>query len=95
MPETHGLLRHRPWTPGGPCGHSEIPVRDIAEVIGRHLDLPVTSISRAEADAHFGGFALFAGMDVPASSAITQQRFGWHPVQPGLIADLDEGHYFS
>jgi hypothetical protein len=34
-------------------------------------------------------------MDVPASSAITQQRFGWHPVQPGLIADLDEGHYFS
>jgi hypothetical protein len=55
----------------------------------------VTSISREEADAHFGGFALFAGMDVPASSAITQQRFGWHPVQPGLIADLDEGHYFT
>ena len=76
-------------------GDEGVPFRDIAEVIGRHLDLPVTSISRAEADAHFGGFALFAGMDVPASSAITQQRFGWHPVQPGLIADLDEGHYFS
>ena len=75
-------------------GDEGVPFRDIAAVIGRHLDLPVTSISREEADAHFGGFALFAGMDVPASSAITQQRFGWHPVQPGLIADLDEGHYF-
>ena len=61
---------------------------------GRHLNLPVTSISREEADGHFGGFALFASMDVPSSSAITRQRFGWHPVQPGLIADLDEGHYF-
>jgi len=34
-------------------------------------------------------------MDIPASSARTQERFGWHPVQPGLIADLDEGHYFA
>jgi nucleoside-diphosphate-sugar epimerase len=76
-------------------GDEGVPFRDIAAVIGRHLDLPVTSISREEADGHFGGFALFASMDVPASSAITQQRFGWHPVQPGLIADLDEGHYFS
>jgi nucleoside-diphosphate-sugar epimerase len=75
-------------------GDEGVPFRDIAAVIGRHLDLPVTSISREEADGHFGGFALFASMDVPASSAITQQRFGWHPVQPGLIADLDEGHYF-
>jgi nucleoside-diphosphate-sugar epimerase len=75
-------------------GDEGVPFRDIAAVIGRHLDLPVTSISGEEADAHFGGLALFASMDVPASSAITQQRFGWHPVQPGLIADLDEGHYF-
>ena len=50
---------------------------------------------REEADAHFGGLALFASMDVPASSTITRHRFGWHPVQPGLIADLDEGHYFK
>ena len=76
-------------------GDEGVPFRDIAAIIGRHLDLPVTSISREEADAHFGGFALFASMDVPSSSAITRQRFGWHPVQPGLIADLDEGHYFS
>ena len=76
-------------------GDEGVPFRDIAEVIGRHLSLPVTGISRAEADAHFGGFALFASMDVPASSVITQQRYGWCPAQPGLIADLDAGHYFN
>ena len=76
-------------------GDQGVPFRDIAAVIGRHLNLPVTGISREEADAHFGGFALFASMDVPASSALTQERFGWHPVQPGLIADLDAGHYFD
>ena len=76
-------------------GDEGVPFRDIAAVIGRHLNLPVTEISREEADAHFCGFALFASMDVPAASAITQRRFGWHPVQPGLIADLDAGHYFD
>jgi nucleoside-diphosphate-sugar epimerase len=76
-------------------GDEGVPFRDIAEVIGQHLNLPLTSISREEADGHFGGFARFASIDVPASSALTQQRFGWRPVQPGLIADLDEGHYFK
>lgn len=75
-------------------GDEGVPFLDIAEVIGRHLDLPVTAISRAEADGHFGLFAHFASLDDAASSASTQQRFGWHPVHPGLIADLDEGHYF-
>jgi nucleoside-diphosphate-sugar epimerase len=76
-------------------GDEGVPFRDIAGVIGRHLNLPVTAISREEADGHFGWFALFASIDVPASSALTQQRMGWHPVQPGLIADLDKGHYFG
>ena len=76
-------------------GDEGVPFRDIAAVIGRHLNVPVTSISCEEADGHFGGFALFASIDVPASSTLTQQRFGWHPVQSGLIADLDEGHYFT
>jgi nucleoside-diphosphate-sugar epimerase len=76
-------------------GDEGVPFRDIAEVIGRHLNVPVTALSRAEADGHFGLFALFASMDAPVSSALTQQRFGWHPVHPGLIADLDEGHYFN
>jgi nucleoside-diphosphate-sugar epimerase len=76
-------------------GDEGVPFRDIAEVIGRHLGLPVTGLSAEEAQDHFGLFALFASMDAPASSALTQKRFGWHPTHPGLIADLDEGHYFK
>ena len=72
-----------------------VPFRDIAAVIGRHLNLPVTAISREEADGHFGWMAPFALLDSPASSALTQKRFGWLPEHPGLIADLDEGHYFT
>jgi hypothetical protein len=48
-----------------------------------------------EAEGHFGLFAQFAAFDVLVSSALTQQRFGWHSSHPGLIADLDEGHYFT
>ena len=72
-----------------------IPTREIAEVIGRHLNVPVISKSREEAADHFGWIALFFGMDRPASSVQTQQRLGWRPVQPGLIADLDAEHYFE
>jgi nucleoside-diphosphate-sugar epimerase len=85
--------------PGGTrlnaIGDEGVPFRDIAQAIGRHLELPVTAISREEADGHFGLFALFASLDVPASSALTQKRFGWHPAHPGLIPDLGEGHYFA
>jgi nucleoside-diphosphate-sugar epimerase len=76
-------------------GDEGVPFRDIAAVIGRHLDVPVKSLSGDEAAGHFGTFAGFAALDVPASSALTRERFGWQPVQPGLIADLDEGHYFA
>jgi nucleoside-diphosphate-sugar epimerase len=72
-----------------------VPVRDIAEVIGRHLNLPVTSVSPENADGHFGWFSHFVTIDNPASSAETQKLLGWHPEQPGLIADLEEGHYFT
>jgi nucleoside-diphosphate-sugar epimerase len=72
-----------------------IPARDIAEVIGRQLNVPVVSKSREEAADHFGWIAPFFGMDGPASSAHTQQRLGWRPVQPGLIADLNAEHYFE
>jgi len=72
-----------------------VPFRDMADVIGRHLDLPVARLSQDEAAGHFGLFAVFASIDVPASSAQTQKQFGWQPVHPGLIADLDEGHYFK
>jgi nucleoside-diphosphate-sugar epimerase len=76
-------------------GDEGVPFRDIAAVIGRHLDLPVKSLSAEEAGEHFGPFAGFAAIDVPASSALTRERFGWQPEQPGLIADLDQGHYFT
>jgi len=67
-----------------------VPVRAIAEVIGRGLKVPVVAISEDEAAAHFGWLAPFAAMDLPASSAQTQKRLGWHPTGPGLIADLEQ-----
>jgi nucleoside-diphosphate-sugar epimerase len=76
-------------------GEEGVPVRDIAEVIGRQLNLPVRSISREEASEHFSFLAAFVALDVPASSVITQTLLGWRPTQPGLIEDLDEGHYFQ
>jgi nucleoside-diphosphate-sugar epimerase len=71
-----------------------VPIRDIAEVIGRHLHLPVVSIAPQDAAEHFAWLALFLALDSPASSALTRELLGWQPVQPGLIDDLDQGHYF-
>ena len=67
-----------------------VPMREIAEVVGRGLKVPVISLSQEEAQAHFGWLAMFAGFDMPASSAQTRQRLGWRPTGPGLIADLEQ-----
>ncbi len=67
-----------------------LPMREIAEVIGRGLQVPVVSLSPEAAQAHFGWLAMFAGVDMPASGALTRQRLGWHPTGPGLIADLEQ-----
>jgi nucleoside-diphosphate-sugar epimerase len=72
-----------------------VPTREIAEVIGRRLHLPVISKSPAEAGEHFGFLGYFFGADMPASSTLTQERLGWRPKQPGLIADLDHPRYFE
>jgi nucleoside-diphosphate-sugar epimerase len=72
-----------------------MPFRDIASVIGKHLNLPVVSISREEADAHFGFLGAIAAHDMPRSSALTQELLGWRPVHPALIPDLEQGHYFN
>jgi nucleoside-diphosphate-sugar epimerase len=71
-----------------------VPFREIAEVIGRHLRVPAKSIAPQDARDQFGTLAGFAAIDLPASSAITRQRFGWRPTEPGLIADLDQGYYY-
>lgn len=71
-----------------------VPLRDIAEVIGRHLDVPVVSVAPEDAAAHFGWLGRFLGIDSHASSAITRELLGWKPTHPGLIQDLELGHYF-
>jgi nucleoside-diphosphate-sugar epimerase len=72
-----------------------VPIRDIAEVIGRHLNVPVASVAPDDAAGHFTWLAGFIGLDSPASSALTRELMDWHPMQPGLIEDLDKGHYFD
>jgi len=72
-----------------------VPFRQFAEVIGRNLGVPTASIAPEEAAGHFGFLAMFAAADNPTSSALTRQRLGWEPTHPGLIADLDAGHYFA
>ena len=69
--------------------------RDIAEVIGRRLNVPVVSKAADEAAKHFGWFSTFAALDMSASSQRTREMLGWQPKQPGLIADLDAPHYFE
>lgn len=80
-------------------GEEGIPFRDIATVIGKHLNIPIISISREEADAHFGFLGALASLDItsaiPESAAQTKELLGWRPVHPDLIADLEQGHYFD
>ena len=71
-----------------------VPIRTVAEVIGRHLDLPVVSVSAEGVDRHFGWLGAFLAADVPTSSTLTRELLGWQPTGPGLIDDLEAGHYF-
>jgi nucleoside-diphosphate-sugar epimerase len=72
-----------------------VTVRDIAEIVGRHLELPVASIAPEKASEHFGMMAPFVGRDGAASSALTRQWLGWKPTQIGLIADISRPGYFE
>jgi nucleoside-diphosphate-sugar epimerase len=76
-------------------GDEGVPTREIAEIIGRHLGVPAVSIEREAAAEHFGWIGMFFGVDAPASSALTQERLGWRPTHPGLVEDLEAGHYFQ
>jgi nucleoside-diphosphate-sugar epimerase len=70
-----------------------VSMQFIAEALGRGLKVPVVSIKPEEAEAHFGWLARFVGHDMPASSALTQQKLNWKPTGQGLIADLDAMDY--
>src|SRR5215475_5788533 len=72
-------------------GDEGVPTREMAEVIGRHLNVPTASAPAED----FGFLGQILAVDMPASSVQTRELLGWHPVQPGLIDDLDKGHYFS
>ncbi|HXO66230.1 MAG TPA: SDR family oxidoreductase [Steroidobacteraceae bacterium] len=72
-----------------------VTVRDIAEIVGRQLELPVASIAPEKATEHFGMMAPFVGRDGAASSALTRQWLGWKPTQIGLIADISRPGYFE
>ena len=72
-----------------------VTARDISEIVGRHLKLPVAAITPENAEAHFGIMSRFAGMDGAASSALTQKWLGWKPTQIGLIADISRPGYFQ
>jgi nucleoside-diphosphate-sugar epimerase len=71
-----------------------IEVREIAEVIGRRLGLPAASVPAGQAADHFKGFP-FITMDITMPNADTRRLLGWEPTHPGLIADLEDGHYFQ
>ncbi|CAN7353933.1 SDR family oxidoreductase [Caballeronia sp. LjRoot29] len=74
-------------------GEEGISSREIAEALGRSLNLPAVSITPDEAASHFGWMGMFVSLDMPASSAQTQNKLDWHPTGPTLIADLNEAQY--
>jgi nucleoside-diphosphate-sugar epimerase len=76
-------------------GEEGVPIREVAEVMGRHLGVPTVSVSPDDAPGHFTWLAHFIGADSPASSAATRELLGWEPTGPGLIEDLEMGHYFT
>lgn len=84
------LEKHEAGSRYNAVAEEGVSMREIAEVIGRGLKVPVVSLSQEEAPAHFGWLAMFAAFDMPASSAQTRQRLGWRPTGPGLIADLEQ-----
>jgi nucleoside-diphosphate-sugar epimerase len=83
------IERAEPGARYNAVGEEGVTARDISEALGRSLKLPVVSLTGDEVAGHFGWMAMFAGVDMPASNAITRKKLGWTPVGPGLIADLD------
>jgi len=84
--------------PGGSVLHAVaeegVPFREIAEAMGRRLDLPVTSVAPQDAPEHFGYLARFVALDSPVTATITRQLLGWEPTGPSLLQDLRQDHYY-
>ncbi|GBQ21153.1 nucleoside-diphosphate-sugar epimerase [Gluconacetobacter sacchari DSM 12717] len=76
-------------------GEEGVPMRQIIEVLGRALNVPVVSIKQEEAGDYYGPLAMFADLDMPASSALTQKWLGWKPTQIELIANIGQPGYFT
>lgn len=87
------IEKHEAGTRYHAVAEEGVPLREIAEVIGRGLKVPVVAMSPEEAVGHFGFLAMFAGMDLRGSSAQTREKLGWHPTGPGLISDLENMRY--
>jgi nucleoside-diphosphate-sugar epimerase len=71
-----------------------VPLREIAEAMGRHLGIPTASVAPEDAGAHFGFLAHFVGLDSPVTAIITRDLLGWEPTEPSLIEDLEQDHYY-
>lgn len=76
-------------------GEEGVPLRAVAEVIGRHLGVPTASVSPEDAAGHFAWLGGLVGVDGPSSAALTREALGWRPAGPGLLEDLGQGHYFA
>lgn len=76
-------------------GDEGIPFKEIAETIGKRLNVPTVSLKPNEAMEHFGFLEQIDGLDNPASSELTKQRLHWQPMHPSLLADLKAEHYFK
>jgi nucleoside-diphosphate-sugar epimerase len=76
-------------------GEEGVAIRDVTEAIGRGLGLPVRSIAPEEAGGQFGFLAGFLALDMPASNDLTRELLSWEPTGPGLVDDLDQGHYYA
>ncbi len=87
------LDRHEAGSRYHAVAEEGVPLRHIAEVIGRGLKMPLVSVPAEDAASHFGWLAAFVGLDMPASGALTQQRLAWHPTGPALIADLERANF--
>ena len=70
-----------------------MPVREIAEAIGRGLEVPVVSLAREESSKHFGWLGPFVGLDLRATSVHTRKKLGWNPTGSSLISDLEKMRY--